>query len=123
LKTFLKEDPFVLAVGVELESIEAIHMAEERRLPGKFVKERALTMGSTGQLWVEVTATGCSKGFEKLAKHMSPKDLRQANIGSAKTSLYPLKALIAAAGRLLDENPMALNCDRPECLSCQAVRQ
>lgn len=50
LKTLLKEDPFILTVGVELDSVSAIHIAEQRRLPDKFVKERALTMASTGQL-------------------------------------------------------------------------
>jgi aminoglycoside N3'-acetyltransferase len=123
LKAFLKEDPFILAVGVDLDSIEAIHIAEQRRLPGKFVKERALTMGSTEQLWVEVTATGCSRGFQRLANQMSPMDLQEADIGSAKALLYPMKRLIAIAERLLDENPTIMTCERPECLSCQAVRQ
>jgi aminoglycoside 3-N-acetyltransferase len=123
LKTLLKEDPFILTVGVELDSVSAIHIAEQRLLPGKFVKERALTMASTGQLWVEVTAPGCSRGFQKLASYTSAKDIQEAEIGSAKTLLYPMKRLIATAERVLGENPMALSCERPECLSCQAVRE
>ena len=123
LKTMVKEDSFVLAVGGELNSIEAIHIAEQTRLPGKFTKERALTLTSKGQIWVEVTAPGCSKGFQKLVNYLSPRDLRQVDIGSAKTLLYPMKELIATAERLLEENPMALSCERPNCLSCQAVRE
>jgi aminoglycoside 3-N-acetyltransferase len=119
LKTLLKEDPFVLTVGVELDSVSVIHMAEQHVLPRKYLKERALAMASTGPVWVEVLALGCSVGFQKLATHISQGDTQEANIGSAIARLYPMKKLIATAERVLDEDPMALACGRAECLNCE----
>jgi aminoglycoside 3-N-acetyltransferase len=123
LKAMAKEDSFVLTVGVELDSIEALHVAEQTHLPSKFTKERAITMASNGRLWVEVTAPGCSKGFQKMVSYLRPKHLRQVDIGSAKTLLYPMEDLISTAERLLDANPTALSCERPDCLSCQVGRE
>jgi aminoglycoside 3-N-acetyltransferase len=122
LKTLLKQDSFVLTVGVELESVSVIHMAEQQVLPRKYPRERALTMSSTGPVWVEVHALGCSVGFQKLGTHIGQRDIQQAKIGSGIARLYPMKELIATAQRVLDDDPMALACGRAECLSCQAVR-
>jgi len=122
LKTLLEQDSFVLTVGVELDSISVIHMAEQRAVPRKYVKERAFTMGSTGPIWVEVVALGCSVGFHKLATHISQREIQQANIGSAIARLYSMKKLLATAERVLDEDPNALACERSECISCQAAR-
>jgi aminoglycoside 3-N-acetyltransferase len=123
LKIFLKEDPFVLTLGVNLDSVRAIHIPEQRRLPYKFVKERALTIAANGPSWVEVTAIGCSRGFQKLMSRMNSADISQTEIGSAKASLYSMKKLIGSAEAVLDENPVALTCGRPECLSCNDVRE
>lgn len=120
LKTLLEEDAFVLTIGVELDSVTAIHVAEQRRLPFKFVKERALTVGSSGPVWVDVVAPGCSEGFSKLASRINPKDVQKADIGSAKAFLYPMRQLVTTAERLLSTEPSALSCGRLECLSCSA---
>ena len=123
LKAMLQYDPFVLTVGVGLDSATAIHVAEQRRTPFKFVKERALTVGSTGLVWVDVVAPGCSAGFHKLADHINHNDVRTTNIGSTIALLYPMTQLIANAERLLKANPKALNCGRPKCLSCNAIQE
>jgi len=52
-----------------LESVSAIQVAEQRLTPSKFVTERALTITSKGEDWVDVTAMGCSGGFQKLARY------------------------------------------------------
>jgi len=122
LKTFLKEEPFVLTIGVDLSSVSAVHIAEESRLPWKFVKERALTVASSGLAWVDVMAPGCSQGYQALANHVSAKGVRRAEVGSAKAVLYPMKSLITSAEDLLYQDPMGLSCGRPECLSCNAAQ-
>jgi aminoglycoside 3-N-acetyltransferase len=118
LKTFLKQDPLVLTIGVDLDSVSAIHLAEQRLLPSKLVKERALTITSKGQAWVDVIAIGCSGGFQKLAQHISPKDRKEAQVGLAQTRLYSMRGLIEIAERLLAQDSMFLACGRPQCLSC-----
>jgi aminoglycoside 3-N-acetyltransferase len=123
LKTLLKEDPYVLTIGVGLDFVSAIHVAVEHHVPSKFVKERALSMASKGPTWVEVVAPGCSAGFQKLAKHIRSEDIQRTEIGSTRAFLYPMKQLIAAADRLLEEDPTALNCERPDCLSCRTSQE
>ena len=115
LKAFLKEDPAVLTIGVGLESVSAIHVAEQRLTPSKFVKERALTIGSKGQDWVDVTAIGCSGGFGKLAQRIGSE---KTQIGLATVNLYSMRGLIQAAEKLLREDTTALACGRQGCLSC-----
>ncbi len=118
LKAFLKEDPAVLTVGVGLDSVSAIHIAEQRLAPSKFVKERSLTVTSKGQEWVDVIAMGCAGGFDKLAPRLSSAKLKETQIGSATAMLYSMRGLVQAAEKVLHEDPMGLTCGRQECLSC-----
>jgi aminoglycoside 3-N-acetyltransferase len=120
LRLILKYDPLILTVGVGLDSVTAIHLAEQRRTAKKFLKERALTVASSGQAWVDVVAPGCSLGFEKLADRLQEKGIPQTQIGFATATLYPMKTLVATADRLLGDDPCFLSCGRPECLSCLA---
>jgi aminoglycoside N3'-acetyltransferase len=101
----LEEDPFVLTIGIELDSVNAIHLAEQRYAPMKFVEERALTVGSAGQVWVNIVAPGCSEGFHKLANHIDPREVRQTEIGATRAVLYPMKHLVMTAERVLEDDP------------------
>jgi aminoglycoside 3-N-acetyltransferase len=118
LKDYIKENPAVLTVGVGLESVSAIHVAEQRLTPSKFVKERALTITSKGQAWVDVTAMGCNGGFQKLAQRIGSERLRETQIGMTSARVYSMRGLVQAAEKALHEDSMALACGRPECLSC-----
>jgi aminoglycoside 3-N-acetyltransferase len=118
IKKFLGHDPLVLMVGTELDSTPAIHVAEEKRIASKFVKERALTVSSKGTVWVDVKALGCSKGFGKLHAHLSPKEYTETKIGLALIKIYPMRKLIDSALALLDTRPRGLVCDNRTCLSC-----
>jgi len=118
VKQFLRMDPSVLTIGTGLESVPAIQVAERKFLPSKFVKERALTIASKGQSWVDVIALGCTGGFHKLADHLSAKDFNETQIGSANSRLYSMRRLIEAAEKALEEDVRSLWCGRPECLSC-----
>ena len=118
LKALLKEDPVVLTVGVGLDSVSVIHVAEQRLTPSKFVKERALTVTSKGQDWVDITSIGCGGGFQKLAQHVGSEKLEETQIGMATATLYSTNGLVQAAEKVLRGDPMGLACGRPECLSC-----
>ena len=118
IKKMLKYDPYVLMIGVDFDSVTAIHLAEERKTPSKFLKERALTVSSKGQVWVEVIGMSCTNGFAKIRNHLSQTDHRETTIGLANIELYPMKSLIEAAESLLARDPMALACYNSACLSC-----
>jgi len=122
LRTFLRREPFVLTIGMDLSSATAIHLAEEKVLPDKFVKERALVVGSAGQTWVDVVALGCSMGFNRV-ESAGRVFLRETQLGNARVRIYSMKELVLAAERVLGDEPSALHCRRPGCFSCQASKR
>lgn len=117
VKKILRHKPFVLLVGVDLDSATAIHLAEESRTPSKMEKQRALTVTAKGQGWVDVLGIGCSEGFTKLRAHL-PKH-EETSIGLAHVELHSMKSLIDSAEACLDDDPMALACGDRACLSCR----
>lgn len=122
VKGFLKQDPLVLTIGVGLDLAVAIHLAEQRGLTVKFPTERALTFTSKGRTWVDVTALGCSAGFEKLNAQSECGPSAETTIGLASARVYSARKLIACAESLLAKQPTALLCDDGACLSCGMVR-
>ena len=119
VRKFLESNPRVVTIGTGLPSVTAIHLAEEKILPGKFVQERALTISSKGAVWVDILSTGCSNGFIKLSSTFGTvPDFRQTMIGTARAESYSMKHLINSAQSMLMENPHALDCGRSSCLSC-----
>ncbi len=121
IKRFLKYDPRVLTVGVGFDLVTAIHVAEQLRLYVKFARESALTFTSKGRAWVDITALGCSNGFEKLRSQLGDNESKGTKIGLATSQVYPMKSLIESADSRLEEQPTALLCDNSACLSCSAV--
>lgn len=121
IKRFQKQDPKLLIIGVGFDSVTAIHVAEEARLRAKFVREQALTFTSKGRSWVEITALGCSAGFEKLKPHTEGTDSTKARIGRASSRAYSMKTMIELASSLMKEESTALACDNSACLNCSLV--
>jgi aminoglycoside 3-N-acetyltransferase len=117
IKRLLRYDPRVVTVGVDLTAMTAIHLAEEKILPLKFVKERALTISSKGPEWLGIRSIGCSNGFEQLRPFLGL-DSRQTTIGMAKVESYRMKELVESAISLLTEDPIRLSCSNSSCLSC-----
>ena len=117
-----KHDSLVLTIGVNLDQATAIHVAGQRKLKEKYVRERALTVTSKGKSWVEITTLGCSNGFESLRSHVGDKDSKETKIGLANANTYSLNRLIDAANALLDEDPRALLCNNSACLSCAMAK-
>lgn len=118
IKRFLKRDPKVVAVGVGFDSVVAVHVAEQARLGAKFVRERALTFGSKGRTWVDITSLGCSNGFGKLRAQFESRDFKETRIGAAVAQSYSMKTLIDRADSLIRKHSDALLCGNPACLSC-----
>jgi aminoglycoside 3-N-acetyltransferase len=121
VRKFLKHDPVVLTIGVGLNAVTSIHLAEEKFLPQKFSRERALTVSSKGQSWIAIRSIGCSHGFEKLRSFPGFVQGSETNIGFARAVSYSMKRLTDSASSMLKENNLALLCDRANCLSCSAL--
>jgi aminoglycoside 3-N-acetyltransferase len=122
IKRFAKHDPKVVVVGVGLDSVTAIHVPEQIRVQAKFVQERALTFGSKGRTWLNITSLGCSRGFEKLRPQLDPNGCKGTRVGLASTEAHQMSKLIEIADSILKEQPTSLLCSNPSCLSCSAAK-
>lgn len=118
VKRFVRYRPKVLMIGVGLDSVTAIHVPEQAHLKSKFVQERALTFTSKGRNWVNITALGCSNGFENLRARLHKKDYNTTKIGLADSEAHSMKQLMESANSILKEQPAALGCKNSACLSC-----
>jgi aminoglycoside N3'-acetyltransferase len=118
IKKFLKRNPYVLTIGQGFDFVTSIHLAEQLKTSSKFTRDRALTVSSGGQVWTDIAAFGCSRGFEKLRAHISKEDFAESRIGLAKSHVYRMKRLIEVATSMLEDRRLALACDHVNCLSC-----
>jgi hypothetical protein len=67
---------------------------------------------------------GCSRGFTKIEPALkSAGVLHRAIIGNAECQLLNLKELAEASRKILEENPMLLLCDIPNCAICPRRRR
>jgi aminoglycoside 3-N-acetyltransferase len=64
---------------------------------------------------------GCAQGFPAIAGRLRGM-ARQAQIGSGWAQAFPARDLVETARLLIERDPQALLCSRPDCLCCQAVR-
>jgi aminoglycoside 3-N-acetyltransferase len=123
LMALIKRDPKIVTLGVGLNSVTALHLAEQRYLPSKFVRERALVMTSKGQAWVDIVSLGCSDGFDRLTTQLGEAEFKETHIGSANSCMYSMKMLVKKAEELLSKDPSWLICGRSECLSCSVAKR
>lgn len=109
---------WVVLVGVDHMVNTSLHYAEKLAGRKQFLRW-ALTPGG-------VIACpgfpGCSDGFNALAPDLEPV-VRRVLIGQAVVQAFPVAELVQSAQRRLQEDPLALLCDRSYCERCQQIRQ
>jgi aminoglycoside 3-N-acetyltransferase len=112
-----EQDGWVLLLGVDQTVNTSIHYAEKLAGRRQFVRW-ALTMDRV----VECPGfPGDSSGFNDIAPYIEA-EVRQVQIGPARVQAIPLKTLINAVVNRINEDPLALLCQRDDCERCQAVR-
>jgi aminoglycoside 3-N-acetyltransferase len=109
---------WVLLLGVGHTANTSIHYGEQLAGRRQFVRW-ALTYKGIIECphW-----PGCSGGFDQIAPHLDW-FCSKIQVGNALVQAIPLKALVETVQELIEDDPMALLCDRPECERCQAIRQ
>ncbi len=65
---------------------------------------------------------GDSSGFEAIAPDLAGVT-RTVKVGDAVVQAMPLRALLRAVGERIKADPLALLCDREDCLRCNSVRE
>jgi len=113
LTRLARRNGFVLLIGVGLDKLTLLHLAEKeagRRLFRRWANNReghpiALEVG------------GCSAGFPKLEAHLQDV-IQTLTIGRSVWKLMPAYAALAAARAAIHANPAITHCGDPSCERC-----
>lgn len=108
---------WVLLIGVDQTVNTSIHYAEQRAGRKQFIRW-ALTPQGVVKC---PNFPGCSLGFNAIQPRVEA-IARRVSLGEATVQALPLTPLLEIAEQWLRTDPLALLCDRPDCLLCQAVR-
>ena len=114
LRVLAECDGTVLLMGVGLNRMTALHLAEQESGRRLFVR---WTRGKPGQ--VRMVETGsCSEGFPRLEPHLRPY-ASTAMVGRSRWTSYPAKETIAAATAAISADPSLTHCSDEECIRCR----
>ena len=111
------QDGWVLLINVDHTNNTSIHYAE--KLAGR---KQFLRWALVGDRAVECqNYPGDSSGFNAIASYIQP-DIFRLEVGKGFIEAMPLKRLLDVAIGLIKNDPLALLCERKDCLMCNAVR-
>jgi len=65
---------------------------------------------------------GCSNGFNAITPSLD-KVIRRVQVGSSLIQSVPIAALVETVLAMLQQDPLALLCEKPDCERCNAVRE
>lgn len=118
IEVLTRADGWVLLLGVDHTVNTSIHYGEKLAGRRQFIRW-ALTYNG-------VTACpgwpGCSSNFEQISPHLAW-FTQKIHVGSALVQAIPLQSLVAVVQELIEENPLALLCDRDDCERCRDIRK
>lgn len=114
LRTLVEVGGFVLLMGVQVDSMTLLHLAEE--VAGR-VPFRRWANDATGHPQM-VQAGSCSDGFWQLAPVLQPWQ-RQTVVGASEWQLFPAGPALQAAAAAIRANPQITHCGNPECERCR----
>ena len=106
-------DGWLLLMGVGLNRMTAIHLAEQRA--GRRMFRR--WANEPDRRPVELEVGGCSEGFprfELIVKSLG----RTTNVGPSLWCAYPSKELLEAASGAIQREPSLTHCGDPHCVRC-----
>lgn len=116
LATLAAMNGYVVLMGVGLESMTLLHLAEqqaERNLFRRWANDRH---GKT----IEVEMGGCSDGFGKLEPILAPL-LMKAQVGQSHWRIFPARATLTVATEAIRCDPRITHCGRSPCRCDDAV--
>ncbi len=117
LRVLAKMGGFVVLMGVGLQAMTLLHLAEQRA--GR-VLFRRWANGSEGQI-VEVETGGCSHGFHNLEGLLSPL-MREARVGNSRWRVFPATGTLKAASEAIRRDPAVTHCGETPCRCDDAVQ-
>jgi aminoglycoside 3-N-acetyltransferase len=112
LRELAARDGVVAALGVGLETVTMLHLAEQQA--GLRLLRR---WGMTADGVVECEHGGCSRGFERLAPALAPIE-RRTLVGSSPWRAWPAVDFLDRATVVFARDPSAGRCDDAACGPC-----
>jgi aminoglycoside 3-N-acetyltransferase len=113
-----KKNGWVVLIGVNNTVNTSIHYAEKLAGRRQFVR-----WAWTRKRIVECpNFPGDSAGFEAISPFFQ-KDMKAVTIGDARVTAIPLHQLFKVVKMLIEQDPLALLCQRMDCKRCNALRE
>ncbi len=117
IQWLLDQDGSVLLLGVNHTVNTSIHLAEQKAGRKTFIR-----WALTPRAILECPGfPGCSEGFNQAAIHLA--EITSAvKIGAADVMAIPIREMTEILIAVLQADPLALLCEKENCLRCQSVR-
>jgi len=116
LAALVEETGSIILMGVGLECMTLLHLAEQhagRNLFRRWANDRN---GET----IEVEMGGCSDGFGKLAARLAPL-MRETQVGQSHWRVFPARETLSVAAEAIRRDPLLTHCGRSPCRCDDAV--
>ncbi|HUX88909.1 MAG TPA: AAC(3) family N-acetyltransferase [Chloroflexota bacterium] len=113
LRALAERGGWVLLMGVDLNRLTLLHLAEMRAGRALFLR---WANGPDG-LPMGVESGGCSKGFPRLESVLAPL-ARETLVGSSRWRAFPADATLHAATAAIQRDPAITHCADPTCRRC-----
>lgn len=108
---------WVILLGVDHTVNTSIHYAEHLAGRKQFVRW-ALTPEGV----IECPGyPGCSNGFNAITPSLD-RGIRRVQVGASLVQAIPITELVETVVAMLQQDPLALLCEKPDCERCNAVR-
>ena len=104
---------FVVLMGVGLNRLTLLHLAEQRAGRASFIR---WANGPGGSI-IRVKLGGCSEGFQRLAPSLAAITV-EASVGRSHWSVLPAASAVETAAETIRENPQITHCDNAGCDRC-----
>jgi aminoglycoside 3-N-acetyltransferase len=114
IRTLAEADGAVLLMGVGLNRMTALHLAEQSAGRPLFIRWARRSDGSTAM----VETGGCSEGFHRLEPYLAGL-AATLRVGRSEWRLFPMSELLDAAASVIRQDRTASSCCRPDCRLCR----
>lgn len=114
LKVLAETDGSIVMIGVELNRMTLLHLAEQMAGRNLF---RRWANGLDGQP-MQVEVGSCSEGFVNLRSILS-QTMTEVKVGESVWRVYPVKETLTISAREIRANPNLTRCSDANCLRCR----
>ncbi|MDO9088357.1 MAG: AAC(3) family N-acetyltransferase [Anaerolineaceae bacterium] len=118
IQWLMDHEGFVLLLGVDHTVNTSIHLAEQIAGRKSFIRW-ALTPGAVYEC---PNFPGCSAGFQKALPNLMGQT-KSIQVGLSEVHALPLNEMIPNLVGLIQNDPLALLCEKENCPRCDAVRE